>query len=672
MAVVGWSSAAPAILVALVLLLGPGLVVLAPMRMGIIARMALAGPFSIVVIGAAGIVFAPLGLAFAVWQPVVLSLAGALLVLLMRRRLAAPPAVAVALWPTVLTWLASALVIGLIAFISVSPELVSQTYDNVFHMSAIASILEHGDASSLSLRTLIEPDRTFAFYPSGWHSLVVLVVQVSGAAIPVAVNAAWLAASGVVWLPGAAWLAQVCLPRIVPTTVLLVSLPLAASFGAMPYALLSWGTLYPTFLATAVLPAAVAVPVLAWRGWRAARPTVRARVVGTALAGTVLTTAAVAAAQPRVLATWALILAVPVVGVVIAALRRGWAAGGRARRRVGAALVLGAVALLLVSAVGLWYVVFRLGLFERPLEDRLGGPQAQAIQPVWLGLVQVCIQSWLTGVGTASTWPSLLLAAAVLLGAMVAWRRRRLRWVVASYVLIAVLFALAAGTDDVVTKLLTALWYKDKYRLSSALPILGIPLATLGIVAASEWASVRVRARPRRLLAVLSTWLVVAGAATTLVLSGMSGAVASVFRMPDTAAESEVVSLSQIDFFARLGDTVPAGQLVLGDPWDGSAWTLVFGDREPVFPHVNGQWDADRVTLAWHLAEIETDPEVCAALDRLRVRYVTFSPHAFGGGDPAGNHFPGPHAAVEAGLLTLVETDGDTRLYRIDRCGDLR
>ena len=329
------------------------------------------------------------------------------------------------------------------------------------------------------------------------------------------------------------------------------------------------------------------------------------------------------------------------------------------------------MALILVSAAGLWYLVFRLGLFERPLEDRLGGPQAEAIQPVWVGLVQVLTQSWLTGVGTGSTWPSLLLAAAVFLGAVVAWRRRRLRWVVASYLLIAMLFALAAGTDDVVTKLLTALWYKDKYRLSSALPILGIPLATLGIVAASEWARARARIRQRRLLSVLSSWLVVAVSATTLVLSGMSGAIASVFRMPDTAAESEVVSLSQIGFFARLGDTVPADQLVLGDPWDGSAWTLVFGDREPVFPHVNGQWDADRVTLAWHLAEIETNPEVCAALDRLRVRYVTFSPHAFGGGDPAGNHFPGPHAAVDAGLLTLVETDGDARLYRIDQCGDL-
>ncbi|MGH7292930.1 MAG: DUF6541 family protein, partial [Myxococcota bacterium] len=317
-----------------------------------------------------------------------------------------------------------------------------------------------------------------------------------------------------------------------------------------------------------------------------------------------------------------------------------------------------------------WYLVTQLGLLERPLDDRLGGPQADAIQPIWLGALQVLGQSWLTGLGAAATWPSLLLAAAVLLGAVVAARRRHLRWIVASYALIAVLFILAAGTDDIITKLITGLWYKDKYRLSSAIPILGVPLATLGILVVVAWARRRGARHPGR-LTLIAAWSVAATSAATLAITGVSSSVATVFHLPETAAQSAVISRSQTTFFSTLGEKVPADQLVLGDPWDGSAWTLVFGDREPVFPHVNGQWDADRQTLAWHLADIETDPEVCAALNRLRVRYVTYAPHEFGGGDPSGNHFPGPHAAVDAGLFPLVETDGDARLYRIDQCGDL-
>ena len=204
--------------------------------------------------------------------------------------------------------------------------------------------------------------------------------------------------------------------------------------------------------------------------------------------------------------------------------------------------------MILVCAAGLWYLVFRLGLFERPLEDRLGGPQAEAIQPTWLGLVQVLTQSWLTGVGTGSTWPSLLLAAAVLLGAVVAWRRRRLRWVVASYVLIAVLFALAAGTDDVVTKLADRPVVQGQVPAELRAPDPRHP-------ARRHSASSRRPSGRARVLASVSVacspflrrgWSSRSRRRRSS-LSGMSGAVASVFRMPDTAAEGEVVSLSQID-----------------------------------------------------------------------------------------------------------------------------
>jgi hypothetical protein len=320
-----------------------------------------------------------------------------------------------------------------------------------------------------------------------------------------------------------------------------------------------------------------------------------------------------------------------------------------------------------VVAAGAWYVIFRLGLFTRPLDDRLGGPQAAAVQPLWTGAWQVVSQSWLTGVGATVTFPAVLLAAAVLFGAVAGWRLPRTRWIVIAYAALALLYVLAAGTDDVVTKLATALWYKDKFRLSSVLPVLGVPLATLGVVAAARV----LRRRRRQGVAVAAAWTVAATSALTLALTGVSGSVATVFHLPERDAEQEVVSRAQADFFARLDEIVPEGERVLGDPWDGSAWTLAFGSREPVFPHVNGQWDPARVTLAWQLAEIEQNPAVCEALDGLRVRYLVFAPHAFGGGDPAGNHFPGPHQAVEAGLFTEVASEADTRLYRIDQCGPL-
>ncbi|MET0734704.1 MAG: DUF6541 family protein [Microbacterium sp.] len=675
-----WPAAAPAFLAAAAVVLVPGLIAVAPLRVGLVPRVALAGVAGVLSIGAAGVLAGFAGIGFSAWQPVMVAIPIAVVVWLAARGLGAAPAQATDLrrrW-VVLAWAGAVAVIALVAFAGVpSPDRISQTYDNVFHMSAIAAILDHGDASSLTLRTLIETDRAFAFYPSGWHSIVVLAVQLTGASIPVAVNATWLAVCAVVWLPGVAWLAQACIRRHPPRVVAAIALPIGAAFPAMPYALLSWGTLYPTFLATALLPAAVAIPVAGWWVLRSSRPGRRLRVAIVAAIGVLAAVGAISFAQPRVLATWALLVIPGILGVMISGFRRGWRAGGRDRRRAVGWASAGVIAFVVVAAGGFAYVVVRLGLFERPLDDRLGGPQATATQSVLEGIWQVLSQSALTGIPGITTWPSLLLAVAVLVGAVVAARARGIRWLVVGYALLALLFALAAGSDDVVSKLATALWYKDRFRLSSALPVIGVVFATLGIIAIATWIRRRTRRaaegagrlRPAALIA--GSWIVTVTSALVIGMTGSTAAIAAAFHLPPSHADREVVSQAQIDFFARLGDFVPEDQRVLGSPWDGSAWTLLLGDREPVFPHVNGQWDHDRHVVAGYLELIEEDPAICVALDNLRVRYVLFNPHALAGGDPAGDLFPGPHAAVGDGLFTEVASDGETTLYRVDQCGPL-
>ncbi|WP_460774826.1 DUF6541 family protein [Microbacterium sp. GXF7504] len=662
-----WIAALPAVLAALALLLVPGLLATAPLRLGLVARAALAAVTSVACLGVAGVVFGLLGMPFGPWQPLVPAFLLGLLAWAFRRRLR-PARIAragVRWWWPVLSWAGAAILIACVAFWSLpSPDRISQTYDNVFHLSAIAHILQTGDASSLTLRTLIETDRTWSFYPAGWHALVAATVQLTGVTVPVAVNAAWIAVSAAVWLPGVAWLAQVILRRSEPGRVALVALPLGAAFAAMPYALLTWGTLYPTFLGTALLPAAVAVPLAAWR--RAGDASGTRIPIALGVAGTLLALTAVGFAQPRVLVTWALLLIPFALAEGVRMFRAAYRAGGRAR--ASALWALGSLVVLAVVFAGaaFAYLVLRLGLFDRPLDDRLGGPQAMATQSVAVGLWQVVSQSWPLGVGATVTFPAVLLAVAVLIGIVVATRTSGLRWVVVAYALVAVLFALAAGSDDVVAKLTTALWYKDRYRLSSAVPVLGVALGTLGILSAASWLR---RPRAARVAAVAAAWLTALTAAVTL--GAVTSTVASVFRLPATGADDEVVSAAQIAFMQQLDTVVPDDELLLGDPWDGGALTLLYGGVEPVFPHVNGQWDADRQMLAWRLQDIETDPAVCDALDRLRVRHVLFHPHEFGGGDPSGNHFIGVHTAVDAGLFTEVATDGDSTLYRIDQCGPL-
>ncbi|WOF24176.1 hypothetical protein N8K70_05765 [Microbacterium betulae] len=676
-----WLAALPAILSACLAVVVPGLLATAPLRMGAVARVAVSGLVGVCCAGLAGVVFGAAGLPFHLTQVLAVALAGLLVSAAVRRR---RPALVVTGARTdrralAVVWALSAIVIVVVAFAGVpDPSRISQTYDNVFHLSAVSAILDGFPASPLTLRSLIETEATgIAYYPAAWHQLVAMTAQGSGSSVPVAVNATWIAVQALVWLPGVAWLAQVALPGRPAGVVALVALPLGTAFGSFPYALLSWGTIYPTGLAHALLPAAVAVTVLAIRGVRAARPGRRAPAALLGVLGVIVAVASLGVSHPRVLPTWALIVLPFALGVLGGAFARALRGGARARRRAVVSLVVAATVALLAAAAAFAYAVLRLGLFDEPLEDRLSGPQAQAVQGIWDGVVQVLTFQAMTGAGGAVTTIAPFLSIAVIVGAAAALRTRRTRWIVVSFALVAVLFVLAAGSDGVVAKLLTGIWYKDRFRLAAALPVLAVPLATLGVLAVAR----RVLRAERQLtarrlglpqLAVPAAVAVALASAGGLALTGTTSAVAGVFEQPAEGAEWQIVSQKQIDFMDdRVAGVVPGGQRVLGDPWDGSALTQLFAGREPVFPHVNGQWDPFRRTLAWDLEDIETDPAVCRALDALDVRYVLYNPHEFGGGDPAGNHFPGPHAAVEKGLFTEVATDGESTLYRIDQCGPL-
>lgn len=667
---VTWAAAVPAVVAAVIAVLGPGLLATAPLRIALLPRIALSGPAGIVATGAAAVLGGVVGLPFQVWQAFVIAVFAAAVLVPMRRILPVP--VSGLQQPSnrllILAWSLGAVLVAAIAFAGVpSPDRISQTYDNVFHLSAVAAILDGFSASPLTLRSLIETGADgLAYYPAAWHQLVVGAVQLSGSSVPVAFNAVWLVTSTLCWLPGVAWLSQVILPGWTRAAAI-VALPLGAAFGAFPFALLAWGTIYPTGLAHALLPAAVAVVVLAMRAVAGRQP----RAGSLLLLAAVLAVASLGLAHPRVLPTWVLIGAPFVLGLLLRVFRQARRRGGRSARRA-LAWMLG---LLTGSAVAvgtaLAIAVLRFGLFDEPVEERLNGPQARAVQAIFEGIAQMVGQQAMTGWGAAVTAVAPLLATVVLVGAVVAIRLGPTRWIVVGWLVLAALAVLAAGSDGVIAKMATGIWYKDRFRLAAAVPVLAVPLAALGTLVLADLLR-RIRpALPRRPLAVSFAALVALSSAGGLLLTGSSAAVAHVFRLPAQDAGDAVVSARQIAFLESVDEIVPEGQRVLGDPWDGSALTQLLADREPVFPHVNGQWDDARLTLAWRLDTLGEDPEVCDALDALRVRYVLYDPHELAGGDPAGNHFPGPHAAVEAGLLTAAASDGTSILYRIDACGPL-
>jgi hypothetical protein len=375
-------------------------------------------------------------------------------------------------------------------------------------------------------------------------------------------------------------------------------------------------------------------------------------------------------AHPRSLPTM-LVLGTPLaVYLLIRWARREWLTGRT--RRVG--LTLAGIAVALVGmTVAVVLVVFRFySVGARPISDRLNGGPATARQGIPESLLQGFTHSVVIGPPEHPLPPALLLAALTLGGLWLALRRPQYRWIVVAYVGLIVLYALAAGSNSDLAKVLTGLWYKDKYRLMSALPILAVPLAAAGFAGAVTWLRARL-AGSRRL------WARTSGIAVALLLAiagtswfGPSQAevrasIGSVFSVPKVT-DREILSADDRELLRRLPEFVPAGERVAGNPWDGTVLAWAIGDREPLFPHLTGHWDPDRKIVAKRLDQVAADPEVCQALDRLDTHFLFHSEDLLSGGDPQAEYFQAMSAAAGGPGFEEVARAGTSVLYRITAC----
>jgi hypothetical protein len=692
------------VIVAIVVVVLPGLSVLAAAGIGRMRAAALAGPVTVALVGGAGVLLAAIGVRFAWWSVAVVLVVVAAVVLgarLLLRRIAvhrrarrasgpgrdaaahgavasAPPtadaaavAAAAALprrapgWAIAASWLAGAAIVAAVVLPALgSGGAVSPTYDGVFHLNAAASILDDGDASSFHLYRLNNPGDDLEFYPAAWHSLVALVAGVTGAGIPLATNAVWIAVAVAVWIPGAAWLTAVVAPVAHRRVALLAAPVLAAAFAGFPYLLLDWGTLYPTGLAYALVPAGLALLVQSLRLDPAAAPVRHPHPASTALA--VVWLAAAVFAHPRSIISVA-VIAVLVLAIPLARELRARLRDPATRRRALAVLIGGAAALVAGVAAVSVAVLLYFDVASRPIEDRLNGGPARASQTVAGAIVQAIGLGPVSSPSEQAVAPSIGLAVLTLAGLVIAARTRGLAWIPLAFAAFAVLYVLAASSDGAIAKVLTGFWYKDKYRLISVLPVLAVPAASLAVAAGLRWLQARVpRPGARRLIAVVAGVAVAASAVPAL--AGISRATADIFSVPAAAAPGRLLDADELALLRRLPDLVPATDAIAGDPWDGSALTWAVGERRSLFPHLTGDWGADRGLVATGLDRAATDPEVCAALDRLGARWLFTSDGRLGGENPDAEFYAGLDRAPAAPGFTEVAREGGSALYRIDAC----
>lgn len=669
-----WLSAVLPLLTAVGVALLPGALIAMAARLRPIAVVGLAGPLSVALTGIVGVVAALLSLPFSAGGVLGTGLVLAAAALLIRRR-----------WPVqqraisggrrelLLALLGSSIAFAAIVALIVtridSPANVSQTYDAVFHLNAVSFILDSGNASSFDLYRMTHASGGIQFYPSAWHSLVAMVVQISGSSVAVATNVTWLAVAGTVWPAGCVLLTDTLFGTPVNRVVLLpIAGALSASFAAFPYLLLDWGVLYPTGLAYALLPAGLALVAALLAG---AAPAGSDEVRSLSRVGAALLLPAWFAAEvfahPRSLFSAAVLSFPLVVGWLIGGARRNWHRPA-ARKRIlwllaGGTVVMAGAA---VAAIAYVYRVYQVG--GRPVSDRLNGPPAIARQGIGDSLLQAFGSAPITGNGQPAPL-SAGLAIAVLAGLLLCWRRPGARWLIGAFVTVAVLYALAAGSNDDFAKLATALWYKDKYRLISLLPVLGVPLAAFATW--RLWEAVRRLTQPwlAGLAAGLVLLVLLPGAWAGPTMQAVISSIGATFTLSAGPKQGTLLNRDEYDLLVALPDLTPKGSVIAGNPWNGSGLSWAIGGRQSLFPHLAGVWGPAALTIATGLDRAATDPAVCAALRETGVRYVLSADGQLWGGDPQAALYSGIDRAPGAGVLSEVARRGSAALYRISACG---
>jgi multisubunit Na+/H+ antiporter MnhB subunit len=559
------------------------------------------------------------------------------------------------------------------------PEQLSQTYDAIFHYSALAHILDSGNASSLEMGTLGNQSAKPFFYPAGWHGLTSLAVLSTGVPIAAAANVVAGVISMLVWPLSCMLLVRQIVGR--STAAMAVTGVVSVAFTAFPWGLLSFGVLWPNLLGLGLAPAGVAMVLAATS---LARDDVIGRRRAMALAPLVLV--ACGFAHPNAVFSF---LVVALFAMATSLLR--WALRQRRAGRTPRAVIGVSVALLAFLAA--WRFVATAKIFAdvrtqhwAPFET-----PARAVGEVLLHAPN----------GKPALWA---LTIVTVVGAIVAWRLRTSRWLVAAFAGTAFLYVLTAALNRPGTQFITGYWYNDSYRLAAMLPLTTVPLAVLGITRLADRLGAMLPTSPATTAlppdaAPLSAPLSAPSSATAdaatgsrlallhtptvlslVVLLAMApltrffyvghnvGTVAGSYAVADVPTDGTLVDATEKAFLPDLKAALPEDALVANNPWDGSAIMLAEVGGRSLFPHVAAPWGDDQRYLANNLEDAGSDPNVCQAADRLGLRYLLVANRTFWNWDVRTKHYPGLRAPRADPAFELLAQKGDVKLYRLSAC----
>lgn len=662
-----WLATIPLLLFAVVLAFGPGYAMGWALRVPARLRVFLSPLLSFALIAVSAIVLGKIGIAwnlisFVVVAVVLVATAAGLMWLVGRRWPALTSAewpgndVPVA-WPVVGAVLGGFLVLHMTEDMVYGPEAFSQSLDNSFHMNAIRWIQEHGDASSLTLGAVSAADQQPAFYPAGWHDFVSLIYSTTGTSIATATIVTVLLAASILW-PCSLVALSLSIPKLRRLQALAIP-ALTCGFAAFPGLLLRWGVLFPNLLGYALVPSFVAlmvclVQVMVRGEYAALLSLCLAALVGVA---------GLALVHPNAVVS-AVVFALPLVLAGVAWVVRSRELASR-QKWVGSALL----GLVILGCVGAWW-------FLRP-----GASASNTWEPM-LTEGEALYQFLFLGLENANQLrdrfnPSYLAGFLALWGAGYLLYKRRNLWLIASWVLIGYLWIVSASVPRGEFRLLmVAPWYTDHFRLAALVVFPSVVLAGIGLGGAVEGIFVRIMHYiPREKHAKVAPALMGAAMVLVLAVAGLSSRVPSVqeatlavsqeYRVTPT---SVVLNQDEMNVINEIPKIVPKGDVIVNNPWDGSAYIYALADRHLTGYHFEFETSPMYSEIMHNLKDARTNPEVCREVNKYKAHWYVHLENQLNFGPDAQKNYDGLVAAIDTDVLTPVYSSGPMTLYRISAC----
>lgn len=534
----------------------------------------------------------------------------------------------------------------------ITPENISQTYDNVFHLNAVRWAIDSGNASPLNLGAFTG----ISAYPSAWHAMTSLVAMATGASIPVAVNVTNIAIGAIVWPLGALFLVrQLVGSRLISTVVALIFIP---AFTGFPLMMIDWGVLYPNLLSIALLPAAMGLAFSALgvgKGYRHSSPVAWVLVL--------VSVPAVAVAHPSTLMALLVFVLPAIIHLGYGRVVQLLPLSSPERRRQFWTLVGIAVASTIVLAI-VWRK-FRppagaagWGAVESP---------PQAIGEIFLG-------------GAMGRPAAAIIAICMAVGLVHILVSRKQLWLLGTFLIAGTLFFYAAGLDFSPRWFLTGVWYYDSYRLAALLPVAMLGPAVIGatylwdngrrkisLLLSKKSATSADHAKPRTMqkAAVYTAGIVVLVLATQVGVT--TAAVERAHWAYTSTPTSGLLSPDETALLNRLDQHVEPSAVIAALPSSGAALAYAFSGREVMQPHILTTHGIDVDIVNAGLKSAAEFPWVCDAVRSLNIKYAL----DFGTNTVTGT-MPGYGGLLDLSTSTsleLIDQQGSAaKLYKVTAC----